>query len=297
MSTRPYSPGPNAPAPGKLPITELAAMKARGERIVMVTAYDAPSARLADAAGVDLILVGDSAAMVVLGHESTVPMELDEMLVLVRAVTRGARRPLVVADMPFGTFQVSDEAAVAHAVRLVKDGAAEAVKLEGGRAVLSRVRAIVDAGIPVMGHIGLTPQSATALGGFKAQGRTAAKAAELYEDALALEAAGCFSIVLEAVPAPVAARVTEALHVPTIGIGAGAACDGQVLVWHDMLGLYEGRAPRFVKRYAQLAPEITDALARYAEEVRSGAFPEEQHTYSIPDEELALFEAQARTQA
>jgi 3-methyl-2-oxobutanoate hydroxymethyltransferase len=297
MSTRPYSPGPNAPAAGKLPITELAQMKARGEKIVMVTAYDAPSARLADAAGVDLILVGDSAAMVVLGHESTVPMELDEMLVLVRAATRGARRPLVVADMPFGTFQVSDEAAVGNAVRLVKDGGAEAVKLEGGRAVLSRVRAIVGAGIPVMGHIGLTPQSATALGGFKAQGRTAAKATELYEDALALEAAGCFSVVLEAVPAQVAERVTRSLRIPTVGIGAGASCDGQVLVWHDMLGLYEGRAPRFVKRYADLAPEITAALARYADEVRSGAFPEEQHTYSIPEEELALFESATRARA
>ncbi len=292
MSTRPTHPGPNAPAPGKLPITELAGMKERGEKIVMVTAYDAPSARLADAAGVDMILVGDSAAMVVLGHESTVPMELDEMLVLVRAATRGATRPLVVADMPFGTFQVSDAAAVENAVRLVKEGAAEAVKLEGGRQVLSRVRAIVDAGIPVMGHIGLTPQSATALGGFKAQGRTAAKATELYEDALALEAAGCFSVVLEAVPAQVAARVSESLRIPTIGIGAGAACDGQVLVWHDMLGLYEGRAPRFVKRYADLATEVTAALARYADEVRHGAFPEARHTYSIPDGELERFEAE-----
>jgi 3-methyl-2-oxobutanoate hydroxymethyltransferase len=291
MSTRPVYPGPNAPAPGKLPITELAAMKARRERIVMVTAYDAPSARLADAAGVDLILVGDSAAMVMLGHESTVPLELDEMLVLVKAVTRGARRPLVVADMTFGSFQVSDQAAVANAVRLIKEGNAEAVKLEGGEAVLSRVRAIVDAGIPVMGHIGLTPQSATALGGFRAQGRTAAKARQLFDDALALQAAGCFAIVLEAVPAEVAARITEALEIPTIGIGAGARCDGQVLVWHDMLGLYEGRAPRFVKRYAELAPAITDALAAYADEVRRGVFPDAPHTYSIPEEELAEFEA------
>jgi 3-methyl-2-oxobutanoate hydroxymethyltransferase len=256
----------------------------------MVTAYDAPSARLADAAGVDLILVGDSAAMVVLGLESTVPIELDELLVLVRAVTRGARRPLVIGDMPFGSFQVSDQSAVENAVRLVKQGGAEAVKLEGGQAVLSRVRAIVGAGIPVMGHIGLTPQSATALGGFKAQGRTAAKARQLVEDARALEDAGCFSVVLEAVPAEVAARVTEELTIPTIGIGAGARCDGQVLVWHDMLGLYEGRSPRFVKRYAELAPTIVDALAAYAADVRSGAFPAEQHTYSIPAEELALFE-------
>jgi 3-methyl-2-oxobutanoate hydroxymethyltransferase len=292
MSTRPVSPGANAPAPGKLPITELAEMKARGEKIVMVTAYDAPSARLADAAGVDLILVGDSAAMVVLGHESTVPATVDELLVLTGAVTRGAKRPLVIADLPFGSFQVSDEAAVGNAVRFVKEASAEAVKLEGGVAMASRVRAIVDAGIPVMGHIGLTPQSATALGGFKAQGRTAEKARRLYEDALALEAAGCFAIVLEAVPAEVAARVTAALSVPTIGIGAGRDCDGQVLVWHDMLGLYQGRAPRFVKRYAELAPTITTALASYADEVRGGRFPEQQHTYSIPHEELVLFEAE-----
>jgi 3-methyl-2-oxobutanoate hydroxymethyltransferase len=292
MSTRPVYPGSNAPAPGKLPITELAEMKRRGEKIVMVTAYDAPSGRLADAAGVDLILVGDSAAMVVLGHESTVPATVDEMVVLVRAVTRGAKRPLVVGDMPFGSFQVSDQAAVENAVRLVKDGGAEAVKLEGGRAAATRVRAIVDAGIPVMGHIGLTPQTATALGGFKAQGRTAEKARQLYDDALALEAAGCFAIVLEAVPAEVAERITAALAIPTIGIGAGASCNGQVLVWHDMLGLYEGRAPRFVKRYADLAPTIVAALATYADEVRGGRFPEEQHTYSIPAEELALFEAE-----
>jgi 3-methyl-2-oxobutanoate hydroxymethyltransferase len=292
MSTRPLYPGPNAPAPGKLPITELAEMKARGEKIVMVTAYDAPSARLADAAGVDLILVGDSAAMVVLGHDSTVPATVDELLVLTGAVTRGAKRPLVVADLPFGSFQVSDEGAVENAIRFVKEAGAEAVKLEGGAAMASRARSIVDAGIPVMGHIGLTPQSATALGGFKAQGRTAAKARQLLEDALALEAAGCFAIVLEAVPAQVAARVTAALHVPTIGIGAGVDCDGQVLVWHDMLGLYDGRAPRFVKRYADLASTITSALAAYADEVRGGRFPEEQHTYSIPEEELDLFETE-----
>jgi 3-methyl-2-oxobutanoate hydroxymethyltransferase len=292
MSTRPIYPGPNAPAPGKLPLTELAEMKARGDRIVMVTAYDAPSARLADAAGVDLILVGDSAAMVVLGHESTVPATVDELLVLTRAATRGAKRPIVIADLPFGSFQVSDQAAVEAAVRMVKEGGAEAVKLEGGVAMASRARAIVDAGIPVMGHIGLTPQSATALGGFKAQGRTAEKARQLVRDALALEAAGCFAIVLEAVPAEVAARLTALLRVPTIGIGAGVDCDGQVLVWHDMLGLYDGRPPRFVKRYADLATPITEALARYADEVRGRRFPEEQHTYAIPAEELELFEAE-----
>jgi len=282
MTTRPDT-------TGKLPLTELAEMKSRGDRIVMVTAYDAPGARFADGAGIDIVLVGDSAAMVVLGHESTVPATMDEMLVLTRAVTRGARRPLVVADMPFGSFQVSDEEALGNAIRFVKEAGADAVKLEGAGPMLSRVRALVGAGIPVMGHIGLTPQSATMLGGFKAQGRTAEKARRLVEDALALEAAGCFSLVLEAVPSPVATRITEALAIPTIGIGAGAGCDGQVLVYHDLLGLYEARAPRFVKRYAMLADEIRAALEKYAEDVRAGRFPEDQHGYSMPDDELEAF--------
>jgi len=291
MTTRPRQPAPGTPGPGKLPLPEIAEMKHRGDRIVMLTAYDAPSGRLADDAGVDLILVGDSAAMVMLGHDSTVPATVDEMIILTRAVNRGARRPLVIADLPFGSYQVSDEQALETSVRFVKEGAADAVKLEGAGPMLSRVRAVTAAGIPVMGHIGLTPQTATMLGGFKAQGRTAAKASRLYEDALALQAAGCFSIVLEAVPAPLAEHITEALEIPTIGIGAGAACDGQVLVWHDLLGLYEGRAPRFVKQYAELAPTIRDAVAQYASDVRDGAFPEEKHTYAISDEELALFEA------
>jgi 3-methyl-2-oxobutanoate hydroxymethyltransferase len=215
---------------------------------------------------------------------------MDEMLVLTRAVTRGARRPVVVADMPFGSFQISDEAALGNAIRFVKEAGADAVKLEGAGPTLSRVKALVGAGIPVMGHIGLTPQSATMLGGFKAQGRTAEKAHRLVEDARALEAAGCFSLVLEAVPSPVAGRITEMLSIPTIGIGAGVACDGQVLVYHDLLGLYEARAPRFVKRYAALADEIRAALERYAEDVRSGRFPEDQHGYAMPEEELAAFE-------
>ena len=276
---------------GKLPLPELAELKRRGQKLAMVTAYDFPSGRIADEAGVELVLVGDSAGMVVLGNESTVPVTMDELLMLTRAVVRGAKRPLVVADMPFGSFQGSDEAAVDNAVRFVKEAGADAVKLEGAGPTLSRVQAIVGAGVPVMGHVGLTPQSATMLGGFKAQGRTAEKAERLYEDALALEAAGCFAIVLEAVPAPVAARVTEALQVPTIGIGAGADCDGQVLVWHDLLGLYAGKAPRFVKRYADLAGEARRAIEAYVDDVREGRFPEEQHTYAIPDEELAAFEA------
>ena len=272
-------------------LPELAEMKRRRERIVMVTAYDYPSGRLADAAGVDVVLVGDSAAMTVLGHPSTVPATMDEMVMLTGAAARGAARPLVVADMPFGSFQVSDEEALANAIRFVKEAGADAVKLEGAGPTLSRVLAIVGAGIPVMGHVGLTPQSATMLGGFRAQGRTAAKARQLVEDSLSLEQAGCFSVVLEAVPAPVAARITDDLEIPTIGIGAGGACDGQVLVYHDLLGLYDGRAPRFVKRYADLATEIRGALSAYAADVREGRFPEERHTYAIPDEELADFEA------
>jgi 3-methyl-2-oxobutanoate hydroxymethyltransferase len=276
---------------GKLPLTELAEMKSRGERIVMVTAYDYPSGHLADAAGVDIILVGDSAAMTVLGHDSTVPATMDEMVVLTRAAARGARRPLVVADMPFGSFQISDEEAVRNAVQFVKEGGADAVKVEGAGMTVSRVLALVGAGIPVMGHIGLTPQSATMLGGFRAQGRTAAKARQLVEDALTLEQAGCFSLVLEAVPAPVAERVTQTLSIPTIGIGSGRDCDGQVLVYHDLLGLYQGKSPRFVKRYAELVPVIQTALERYAADVRSGAFPADEHTYSIPEDELNRFEA------
>ncbi|MDQ3161651.1 MAG: 3-methyl-2-oxobutanoate hydroxymethyltransferase [Actinomycetota bacterium] len=291
MTTRPRTPAPGTPAPGKLPLTELAELKARRQPIAMITAYDAPSGRLADEAGADVILVGDSAAMTVLGHDSTVPATMDELLILTRAVTRGARRPLVVADMPFGSFQVSDEKAVRNGIRFLKEAGADAVKVEGAGTTLSRVRALVEAGIPVMGHIGLTPQSATMLGGFKAQGRTAEKAARLLKDALALEAAGCFAIVLEAVPAPVAARITEALGVPTIGIGAGVDCDGQVLVWHDLLGLYHGQSPRFVKQYANLAEQIKGAVGNYVEEVRERHFPEEQHTYSMPEEELAEFEA------
>ena len=289
MSTRPRTPGHGAPAPGKLPITELLEMKRSHSPIAMVTAYDAPSGRLADAAGVDVILVGDSAAMTVLGHDSTVPATVDEMLVLTRAVRRGAKRPLIVADMPFGSFQISDELAVTNAVRFVKEAGADAVKVEGAGPTLSRVQAIVGAGIPVMGHIGLTPQSATALGGFRAQGRTADQALRLVDDARALEAAGCFSVVLEAVPAAVAEEISRRLTVPTIGIGAGAGTDGQVLVWHDLLGLYHGASPRFVKRYADLATEIRDAVAAYADDVREHRFPEEVHTYSMSAEELEAF--------
>jgi 3-methyl-2-oxobutanoate hydroxymethyltransferase len=278
------------PSGDKRSILELADMKRRGERLVMVTAYDAPSARLADAAGIDMVLVGDSAAMTVLGHDSTVPVTIEEMLMLTRAVSRGAERPLVVADMPFGSFQVSVREALKNAVRFVKDGRADAVKLEGAGPTLRRVKALVDAGIAVMGHVGLTPQSATLMGGYKPQGRTAASAARLSDHAHALQEAGCFSIVLEAIPAPVATRITRELTVPTIGIGAGAGCDGQVLVWHDVLGLSIGHVPRFVKQYADLASSALSALERYAADVRAGRFPDREHTYSMPDAELARFE-------
>jgi 3-methyl-2-oxobutanoate hydroxymethyltransferase len=274
---------------GKLPLTELQEMTSRGDPIVMVTAYDYPSGRLADAAGMDIVLVGDSAAMTILGHSSTVPATMEEMLMLTRAVTRGAKRPVVIADMPFGSFQVSDEEALRNAIRFVKDAGADAVKLEGAGPSLSRVVALVGAGIPVMGHIGLTPQSATMLGGFRAQGRTAEKARRLLEEAIELEEAGCFALVLEAVPAPVAARISETLVIPTIGIGSGAECDGQVLVLHDLLGLYEGRSPRFAKRYADIGGDIRAALERFGADVRSGAFPAEEHTYAMPEEELEAF--------
>ena len=284
-----------APA-GKLPLPELAAMKKRGQKIVMVTAYDAPGARFAEDAGIDVILVGDTAAMVVLGHEgTTVPVTVDEMLFLTRTVARQARQPVVVGDMPFGSYQVSDEEAVRNAIRFVKEGGADVVKLEGAGPMVSRVQRIVEAGIPVMGHIGLTPQSATMLGGFKTQGKTAEAARRLIVDAQALEDAGCMSIVLEAIPAPVAARITSEVAVPTIGIGAGPDCDGQVLVYHDLLGLTEGHLPRFVKRYASLSREIRDALEAYASDVRAGTFPGDEHMYSMSEEELEQFEAGLRT--
>ena len=282
----------STPPAGKLALPELGEMKRRGDRIVMVTAYDAPGARFAEDAGIDIVLVGDTAAMVVLGYEgTTVPVTMDEMLFLTRTVARAARRPIVIGDMPFGSYQVSDEDAVRNAIRFVKEAGADAVKLEGAGTSVSRARAIIEAGIPVMGHVGLTPQSATMLGGFKTQGKTAEKARRLVGEALELERVGCFAVVLEAVPAPVAAEVTRRLSVPTIGIGAGPACDGQVLVYHDLLGLTEGHLPRFVERYANLSREIRDALEAYAGDVRSGAFPGEQHTYAMAEDERGAFES------
>jgi len=274
----------------KMTLPELADRARRGERLVMVTAYDAPSARLADAAGVDLILVGDSAGTTVLGLSSTVPVTMDEMLVYTRAAARGTARALLVADMPFGSFQVSEETAVANAIRLVQQGGADAVKLEGAGRTLTRISGIVEAGVPVMGHLGLTPQSATKLGGYRAQGRTAAAARRLVDEAVALERAGCFSIVLEAIPAIVARHITEAVTVPTIGIGAGPDCSGQVLVWHDLLGLSATPLPRFVRTYADLSAVIGDALSRFAADVREGRFPDDAHTYPMSEGERERFE-------
>ena len=275
----------------KLTLPALADMRAQGRPIVMVTAYDAPSARLADRAGIDIVLVGDSAGTTVLGGTSTVPVGMTEMLVFTRAAAQATTRAIVIADMPFGSYQVSEKTALENAIRFVKEGGADGVKLEGAGRTLTRISGIVDAGIPVMGHIGLTPQSATLLGGYRAQGRTAPAARRLLDEAVALERSGCFAIVLEAIPAAVAERVTEAVKIPTIGIGAGAACSGQVLVWHDLLGLTEGPTPRFVKRYAELGAAITEALKAYADDVRGGTFPDETHTYGMPDAEREQFEA------
>ncbi len=288
MSSQPQVHAPSDP--GRLPMTLplLAQKKQLGEPIVMVTAYDYPSARAAEAAGVDLVLVGDSAATTVLGHSATTPVELDEMLVLARAVRRGLQTPLMVGDLPFGSYEISDEQAIATAMRMVKEAGCDAVKLEGGgEASVSRAHAIVGAGVPVMGHVGLTPQTSTALGGWKAQGRTAAKAASIGADALALEHAGCFAIVFEAIPAAVSEELMKLIELPVIGIGAGAATDGQVLVFHDLLGIRDGLGPRFVKRYASLQQEMNAGVAAYAEDVRTRRYPGPEHTYSIDPAELS----------
>jgi 3-methyl-2-oxobutanoate hydroxymethyltransferase len=270
-------------------LPRLAEKKRLGERLVMVTAYDFPSAQVAEAAGVDLVLVGDSAAMTVLGYDSTVPVSLEEMLMLASAVRRGCETPFVVGDLPFGSYEASDEQAVLTAQRFVKEAGCDAVKLEGGGASVERARAIVRAGIPVMGHVGLTPQTATALGGYRAQGRTAERALDVARDALALQDAGCFSIVFEAIPAAVSHELMPRMEIPVIGIGAGGSTDGQVLVFHDLLGIYEGIAPRFAKRYAAIKADMVAGVSAYAEEVRAGRFPAAEHTYSIDPDELAGF--------
>jgi 3-methyl-2-oxobutanoate hydroxymethyltransferase len=295
MSATPHSPVPqhlDAPLPVTLP--RLAEKRRLGEPIVMITAYDYPSAQIAEDAGVDVVLVGDSGAMTVLGYPSTVPVSTDEMLMLAAAVRRGLKTPLLVGDLPFGSYEASDEQAISTAQRFVKEAGCDAVKLERGGTSVDRARAIVESGIPVMGHVGLTPQTATALGGYKAQGRTATRALEVARDALALQEAGCFSIVFEAIPDALARELMQTLEVPVIGIGAGASTDGQVLVFHDLLGMFStstGHAPRFAKRYADARSVMVAGVAEYAAEVRAGTFPGPEHVYSIDDEELSQFRA------
>jgi 3-methyl-2-oxobutanoate hydroxymethyltransferase len=273
------------------PVTlpQLAEMKLAAEPIVMVTAYDHPSAEVAEAAGVDLVLVGDTAAMTMLGHSSTTPVSLDEMLVLAKAVRRGVSTPLLVGDLPFGSYEGSNERAIESATRYVKEAGCDVVKLERGGLSVERAWAIIRAGIPVMGHVGLTPQTATALGGFRAQGKTADGAVRIAEEAFALQAAGCFAIVFEAVPAAISEVLVPKLSVPVIGIGAGPATDGQVLVWHDLLGIYGGHQPKFVRRYAELREEMIRGVGEYAREVRERAFPAAEHSYAIEPEELEAF--------
>lgn len=270
-------------------LPRLGEMKRDGKPIVMVTAYDHPSAEVAEAAGVDMVLVGDSGAITVLGYDSTVPVSMDEMLMLAGAVRRGLKTPLMIGDLPFGSYEGSNELAVENAQRFIKEAGCDAVKLERGGASVDRARAIIRAGIPVMGHVGLTPQTATSLGGFKAQGRTADRATKIAEEALALESIGCFAIVFEAVPAEITAAMAEKLEVPIIGIGAGPAADGQVLVFHDMLGIYGGRAPKFVKRYAEVRREMIAGVSEYAADVRRRQYPSDEHTYGMEPDELEAF--------
>lgn len=289
MSARPpVRTAAHGPAP--VTLAALAAKKRAGEKIVMVTAYDYPGALAAEEAGVDIVLVGDSGAMTVLGYPDTNEVSVDEMLMLTAAVRRGLQAPLLVGDLPFGSYEDSDEQAVATARRFVDEAGCDAVKLEGGGpGSVSRVRAIIAAGIPVMGHVGLTPQSAAELGGFKAQGRTAESARRVAGEALALQDAGCFAVVFEAIPAAVAEAIMESMTAVVIGIGAGPAVDGQVLVLHDLLGMSSGGSARFVKRYADLHASTVEGLARFAAEVRDGTYPAPEHCYGIPDDELAAF--------
>src|ERR1700744_3942649 len=292
MSATPHAPVPpglDAPLPMTLP--RLADKKRLGEPIVMGTAYDYPSAQVAEQAGVDVVLVGDSGAMTVLGYPSTVPVSTDEMLMLTAAVRRGLRTPLLVADLPFGSYEASDQQAIETAQRVVTEGGADAVKIERGGTSVQRALAIVEAGIPVMGHVGLTPQTATALGGHKEQGRHADQALAVAHDAVALQQAGCFSVVLEAMPAAVTETLMSQMEIPVIGIGAGDATDGQVLVFHDLLGIYDGHVARFAKRFADVRAHMMAGVAEYASEVRERQFPAPEHCYSIDDEELARFRA------
>jgi 3-methyl-2-oxobutanoate hydroxymethyltransferase len=271
----------------KITPVDVQAMKRERKRIAMLTAYDYPMALLEDRAGIEIILVGDSLGMTVLGYENTVPVTMDEMIHHTKAVTRGAKYALIIGDMPFMSYNTSERDAILNAGRFMKEGGADAVKLEGGASVKETVRAIVRAGIPVMGHLGLTPQTISMLGGFKVQGKDAQAAQKIIDDALSLEDAGAFSVLLEAVPAPIAKRVTERLNVPTIGIGAGVHCDGQVLVVHDMLGLFDRFTPKFAKRYINLSELMLKAFDAYREEVVKGTFPTDQHSFHMDEKELS----------
>jgi 3-methyl-2-oxobutanoate hydroxymethyltransferase len=274
----------------RITVDDIKAMKERGERIVMLTAYDYPSARLADEAGVDMILVGDTLGMVVLGYDSTIPVTMEDMIHHIKPVVRGSERALVVGDMPFLSFQTGVEDAIRNAGRMMKETGCQAVKLEGGVHMAETVRRLVQVGIPVVGHIGLTPQSVNQLSGFKVQGRTPEAAERLMDDAIALQQAGAFCIVLELIPAPLAKLISQRLRVPTIGIGAGAGCDGQVQVWHDLLSLYSAFTPKHAKQYAQIGQAIKDAVSRYAHEVRAGEFPTQKESFRMDEkviEELA----------
>lgn len=263
----------------RISITDLKAMKKRGEKIAMITAYDCPSARLVEEAGIPLILVGDTLGMVVLGYDSTIPVTMEDMLHHVKAVVRGTRTPHVVADMPFMSYQTGPQDALRNAGRMLKEGGAQSVKLEGGVRVAETVRLIVESGIPVMGHIGLTPQSVNQLGGYKVQGKTPAAAVKLINDAVALEEAGAYAIVLECVPARLAAEITKRVSIPTIGIGAGPHCDGQVQVFHDLLGLFTDFAPKHAKRYAEVGQSIIGAVQAYANDVKEGRFPTDKESF------------------
>jgi 3-methyl-2-oxobutanoate hydroxymethyltransferase len=272
-------------------LTTLAEKKALGEPIVMVTAYDFPSAQVAEEAGVDVVLVGDSGAMTVLGYPSTVPVKTDELLMLAQAVRRGLKTPLMIGDMPFGSYEASNEEAIHSAQRFIKEAGCDAVKIERGGTSVERTRALVGAGIPVMGHVGLTPQTATALGGYRSQGRTAERGLAVMRDALALQEAGCFALVFEAIPSALAEAIMPRMDIPVIGIGAGPATDGQVLVFHDLLGIYDGHVARFVKRYADVREEMVRGLKAFVEDVRERRYPEEEHGYTMAPDEIERLHA------
>jgi len=277
-------------------LTTLAEKKALGEPIVMVTAYDFPSAQVAEEAGVDVVLVGDSGAMTVLGYPSTVPVKTEELLMLSQAVRRGLQTPLMVGDMPFGSYEASNEEAIRNAQRFIKEAGCDAVKVERGGTTVERAAALVGAGIPVMGHVGLTPQTATALGGYRSQGRTAERALNVLHDALALQDAGCFAVVFEAIPSALTEAIMPRMEIPVIGIGAGGATDGQVLVFHDLLGIYSGHAARFVKRYANVRDEMISGVKEFADEVRARRYPQEEHGYTMAPDEIARLHELLREQ-